>query len=171
LSEKFNAVPYHEFIQSDRRWRELHAFIKSQEFIQTVISIADIKTGPAFTAAQFTSRFEFSSLPANGGFIRPHRDIPSKIITLVIPIMKKGDWDSSWGGGTDILTAVDPDKPLVDYQSPSSEFHRVRTIPYEPNQCLMFCKTASSWHSVSPIRGPAGIWRRTLTVNIERNAA
>ena len=47
------------------------------------------------------------------------------------------------------------------------EMEVLHTYPFTPNQCVLFVKTFNSWHSVAPMRGPAGKLRRTLTINIE----
>lgn len=113
-----------------------------------------------------TSRFEFSSLPAAGGCLRPHRDIPSKLVTLVIPMVRPDEWKQEWGGGTDLLTPASSNE-LRDYQAEFNEFNVSKTIPYAPNQAFIFLRSDKSWHSVGPIKGPQGKTRRTLTINIE----
>jgi len=45
---------------------------------------------------------------------------------------------------------------------------RVRTLPFRPNQCVVFVKTFNSLHAVSPVGGGPSVLRRTLTINIER---
>src|SRR5256885_897092 len=54
-----------------------------------------------------SARFEFSMLPANGGFIRPHTDSPHKIITLVVAMLNEGEWNPEFGGGTEVLRPRD----------------------------------------------------------------
>ena len=44
------------------------------------------------------SRFEFSMLAADGGFILPHTAAPEKIVTLVISMVREGEWDNQIGG-------------------------------------------------------------------------
>src|SRR3546814_8852602 len=38
------------------------------------------------------ARFEFSSMPITGGSIRPHTDATSKLVTMVIPMLRDGEW-------------------------------------------------------------------------------
>jgi hypothetical protein len=116
------------------------------------------------------TRFEFSALPAHGGSIAPHTDAPNKIITLVISIAQEGEWDPAWGGGTDVLVPNDPRESYNFYNKylAFDACTTIRTVPYVPNQCMLFLKTYNSLHCVKPTTGPEnGPVRKTLTVNIE----
>jgi hypothetical protein len=120
---------------------------------------------------RLTARFEFSMLPADGGHIKPHTDDPKKCITLVVS-MSDDTWDAAWGGGTDILRPVDPRNTYnqLNRQLEFDDVEVIRSYPLCPNQCLVFVKTFNSLHSVSPMRGPDGVMRRTLTINIEQRS-
>ena len=113
LSEKFNSANYHDYIAKTPAWRELHAWIKSEAFFCSVIEMLrahdiDLGLGKArFTGKgiwpwrlhelmkgrwprddlSFRTRFEFSMLPAEGGYVTPHTDTPRKIITLVVSMV------------------------------------------------------------------------------------
>jgi hypothetical protein len=101
LSEKNNPRQYQESIRSRPVWRELHRWLKSDEFILGVMkALRDrhIDLGykklptPAKRLAKFarnvvrghldagrpalSARFEFSMLPAAGGSVIPHTDAP-----------------------------------------------------------------------------------------------
>lgn len=117
-----------------------------------------------------TARFEFSMLPADGGHIKPHTDAPQKDITLIFSMAQPGEWDSSHGGGTDMERPKDVTQNFnhVNKQLEFDEVEKIRTFPFEPNQCVIFVKTFNSFHSVPPMTGPPGVMRRTLTINIER---
>lgn len=117
-----------------------------------------------------STRFEFSMLPADGGHIKPHTDAPQKLVTLVFSIVGPGEWDPAWGGGTNMDAPVD-ERRTFNHMNQQLEFGEVepfRTFDFEPNQCVVFIKTFNSLHSVPPMTGPAGVMRRTLTLNIER---
>ncbi len=174
LSEVNNPENYHAFIAASPLWTAFHAYIKSPAFIEQMRVVLlshgldPIPKGPAYR-----SRFEYSLLPADGGALRPHTDIPSKLVTLVVSMLPEAkDWDPAWGGGTDVL------KPkagrqivLQDYKAGFDEFDVVETFPYVSNQCVVFVKTDDSWHSVGPLTGTGSdALRRTLTINIERPA-
>jgi len=116
------------------------------------------------------ARFEFSTLPSDGGCIRPHTDAPTKIITLVVSIVQAGARNPAWKGGPDILRPKDIRRNYnffnryIDFD----ECVTLRTIEYLPNQCIMFLKTFNSLHAVPPIQNQGGhASRRTLTINIE----
>lgn len=168
LSERNNPDKYKEVIKSDWVWQAFHRYIKSAEFMGGVFKALQSKGIELSSKGSFRPRFEFSSLPADGGHILPHTDIPTKVITLIVGMDVPGTWDHSWGGGTDILAPKDATNLLVDYQAPLEAFDIVHTFKHEPNEAIIFVKTTNSWHSVGPITGPFGKKRRTLTINIEK---
>jgi hypothetical protein len=170
LSERNNADHYRAFLASSPAWHRFHAHIKHEFIADALTRLVGLGAlaESALVGHTFTARFEFSSLPADGGVLRPHTDIPSKIVTVVIGMDRPSEWDPAWGGGTDILRPRDPHATLLDYQAPLSAFDVVHTFAHESNEAVVFVKTEDSWHSVGPIAGPAGHYRRTLTINIER---
>ncbi len=116
------------------------------------------------------ARFEFSVLPGDGGHILPHTDAPQKLVTLVISMLDAEEWADEWGGGTEVLRAKDP-TVAFNKMNRYLEFdgvQRLRSLPFRPNQCVIFVKTFNSLHAVSPVRGGSEVLRRTLTINIER---
>lgn len=170
LSEVNHPEAYMAVIRAEPIWRSFYSWIKRPEFANSLLVQLQAR-GFDFPAGQTRSRFEFSSLPAAGGRIDPHRDIPSKLVTLVLPMVAGQAWDPAWGGGTDLLRfrSLVPEDSVQDYKVPRSAFEVAVSIPYVPNQALIFVRSPVSWHSVGPFTGPQdGPWRRTLTVNIER---
>ena len=168
LNERMS-IEFHEYISEHPIWWAFHNSIKKPEFPEFIFFILKshgIEIAP--NPDGWTTRFEFSAMPAEGGWIVPHTDIYSKAVTLIFSILGPGEWNPSWGGGTDVLVPKDPTAQYKDYKAPLELFDRVETFNYKPNQCIIFIKTENSWHSVGPIQGPAGKWRRTLTLNIER---
>lgn len=169
LSERNNPAFYHRFIAETEGWREFYHYVKSVEF-QTMVfqTLITCRMPVPFNEKGFKARFEFSSLPVDGGFLAPHTDIPSKVLTLVIP-MYITYWDTAWGGGTEILKPKDSTQKLIDYQAPWDAFERTAIAAYVPNNCLIFLKSDVSWHGVYPIGGK-GVkeFRRTITINLEK---
>jgi hypothetical protein len=109
-------------------------------------------------------------LPAAGGNVLPHTDSPGKIITFVISIVRPGEWDCKFGGGTDVNRALTPELQF-NYRNRQARFDDMEvlhTYEFTPNQAVVFVKTFNSWHSVRPMTGsdPA-VMRKTLTINIE----
>jgi hypothetical protein len=132
-------------------------------------ALACLRTGVT-NRIPLRSRFEFSMLPADGGNIKPHTDSHQKLITLVVSIVGKGEWDPAYGGGTAVLRA----KQATDhfnFMNRQLEFDQVEhlhSFPFEPNQCVVFVKTFNSLHAVRPMTGAgSGLMRKTLTINIE----
>jgi len=159
LSERCNREQYAEFVTKHPVWRPFHDYIKTATFRDMVFGVFR-QQGVTFPRGTYYARFEFSSLPADGGRIAPHRDIPSKVLTIVVPMTAA----EVPGWGTDIL------EPLVpvgkDYESPRDAFRTVASFDYAPNSFGLFAKTENSWHAIGPLKGAAG-YRRTLTLNIE----
>jgi len=196
LSEKFNAQNYATYIKSHPRWRELHDWVKSREFIASVVAMLEhqhIDLGMRLDAHTFgrrlkvlrreikrrrwprtetplSSRFEFSMLPADGGYHRPHTDNPTKYITLVVSMVKEGEWNPAFGGGTDVLRTkhCEHSYNLVNNSLEFDDVERIDTFDFTPNQSVVFIKTFNSLHSVWPMTGKGSpAMRRTLTINIE----
>jgi hypothetical protein len=192
LSEVNHPHHYRRYVRTQPAWRELHGYFKSREFLHETIAMLfkhhlDVGLGGQFLAREgqlslidklkvlrrtrkLSARFEFSMLPADGGFIKPHTDAPQKLITLVLSMMPPGEWDSAFGGGTEMLKPRDITRNY-NYMNRQFEFEQMETVgsfPFEPNQAVVFIKTFNSWHAVHPIRGAGSkIMRKTVTINIE----
>jgi hypothetical protein len=169
LSERNRPEHYIGFIKTSPIWLEFYRYVKQGALLSHLFSCL-ARAGIEVPQGKFSTRFEFSSLPADGGGIEAHTDIPSKVFTLILPIMRAGEWDETWGGGTEVLRPVDPWRRYQDYREPRKAFETAETYAYAPNQCVIFIKTFNSWHAVGPIQGPVGQWRRTLTLNVEKVA-
>ena len=195
LSEKSNPKAYYDFIKSKPIWRDFHSFVKSRTFIKGVVeALAErhIDLGykklptPAKRAwklarnlsrgtldagrPSLSARFEYSMLPAEGGYVIPHTDSPGKIITMVVSMIDEGEWDPALGGGTDVNKPKDPALTYneLNRQAEFDEMEVLDTFEFTPNQGVIFIKTFNSWHSVRPMTGkdPA-VMSKTLTINIE----
>ncbi|MDA0821797.1 MAG: hypothetical protein O3C28_05160 [Proteobacteria bacterium] len=194
LSQVNNPRQYNRFVDGSPPWQRFHRFIKSKEFIAGAMDSLrqhgiDLGfPGPGFAERirlraralkrgnpvpyfpRLKARFEFSAMPIAGGNIAPHTDHPKKIITMVIPLLRDGEWNADWGGGTSVVWPKDTSKifnPLNTYLD-FDETERLKTFEFEPNQCLFFIKTNNSWHAVWPMTGSdPNIFRNTLTINIE----
>jgi hypothetical protein len=193
LSEKENPKAYGDFVQSRAIWREFHQWIKSDEFAYGALEmlkghhidlgfehvdpakrvVKRVKTALTGRVSPrevpLKARFEFSALPADGGCLPPHTDAPSKIVTMVVSMAQEGEWNPAWGGGTDVNR---PKSNALVYNQMNTvagfdDMDVLDSYAFTPNQAVIFVKTFNSWHSVRPMAGPAGVLRRTLTVNIE----
>jgi hypothetical protein len=202
LSQKFHADKYHDFIRQHPVWRDFHAWIKSDAFASEVmqtlkersvdlgfgkqVSASDralkrlknvLRGRPWQRAPWLTARFEFSMLPAAGGYVIPHTDERNKIVTIVVSMMREGEWDPAFGGGTDVNRPKDIRRNF-NWMNDKAEFDDMEvidTFDFTPNQAVIFVKTFNSWHSVRPMSGPktgngSAAMRKTLTINIEAHA-
>jgi hypothetical protein len=195
LSERNNPAQYKAFIASQPLWAKLHAHFKSKSFIEETLeflgrhnidlglgeyrftNVAGAKRSGVVSRLtgrpELSARFEFSMMGGQGGHILPHTDDHRKLITLVFSMNKMGEWDDSWGGGTQVCWPKDRTK-IYNHTNKYLEFGEVdvlKSFDFKPNQCILFIKTYNSWHQVAPIQAPVGSpLRKTLTVNIERLA-
>jgi hypothetical protein len=184
------------FAHLDRHpvWRRFYDYVKSDAFIEGALAMLKqrhvdlglgrqsfaqrsvkrfkaIKKGsPLPHFSKLSARFEFSAMPVTGGSIRPHTDDPSKVVTMVIPILAEGEWDPAYGGGTSVIRPKDGTLVFnrVNHYLDFDAVEEVQTFPFQPNQCLIFVKTYNSWHAVWPMTGnDERVLRKTLTINIE----
>ena len=197
LSELNNPDRYHEYVRRSRPWRDFHQWIKREQFPDEILAmlcqhnidldVPRVDGNAAFvgrslleklrlrglhqTRSGLSARFEFSMLPADAGFIKPHTDSPQKIITLVIAILPRGEWNPSFGGGTEVLRPRDIENNY-NYKNKYLEFHEVVTLAtfdYVPNNCVIFIKTFNSLHGVRPMKASdPKLMRKTVTINIEK---
>ena len=173
LLTELEGQPYYDFVDAHPQWREFYDEIKSIDFREQVLSFVRSHTNGSSTddraADSFTSRFEFSALPTNGGSQRPHTDSPRKVITLVLSLMKEGEWNPNWGGGTSICRPKD-ETLHSNYSNQYLDFDDVEvidTLPFIPNGCVMFVKTDVSWHCVTPINLPdSSAMRKTVAISL-----
>jgi hypothetical protein len=199
LSEKFMKGNYNTFIERTRPWKEFHGWLKSEEFIRATLGFLesvgiDLDVAKSFEPVpkrigralgamvkdrrlpslppRLRSRFEFSVLEADGGEVAPHTDTPKKIVTLVLSMVKKGEWDPAIGGGLDVNRSLDP-RYAFNWNNRSVPWESVEvleTIPFVPNQCIVFVKTFNSLHSVRPMRQKGfRALRKSVTIVIEKD--
>jgi hypothetical protein len=197
LSEKWAPGNYARFLRENREWNAFHSWVKSDDFIRKTVDFlkdnhVDLPLSEAFeTSSQkmkrffksvkrghlpsrgvrLRSRFEFSSLKADGGRVEPHTDAARKVITLVLSMIKDGEWDTAFGGGLDVNRAKDS-RYEYNWQNrmvPWDQVEVVDTIPFVPNQCTVFVKTHNSLHSVREMtqKGSKTL-RKSVTVVIEK---
>ena len=189
LAERNNGEKYHAFLAGTPVWGEFYRHLKSDAFVRKVLEFLkanNIDLGLdnyRFTTKRRSSlmsrikrrtelgaRFEFSAMGGNGGSILPHTDSPNKLVTLVMSMIKPGEWDQAWGGGTQMCLPKDRTK-VYNHMNRYMTFEEVDvtdSYPFVPNQCILFIKTFNSWHQVTPIHTPPGSpLRKTVTVNIE----
>ena len=195
LSETNNSSNYRQFLKSAPEWRQFHDYVKSREFIERTFKMLDANNihvplrkpkvvsraggsskktsllGRLLGRTELNARFEFSMMGGDGGHIRPHTDMPRKMITFVFSMVGPDEWDERWGGSTDVVWPKNP-KNLYNEGNKFFEFDDVTTLKkfmFNPNQAVVFVKTWNSWHAVEPLKAPSPAnLRKTLTVNIER---
>ncbi len=198
LSEKFNPSEYHNFIRGNETWQRFHAWVKSDDFIRHTVDFLvrqniDLGLDEAFETPsrrlsrvadsllsgrlpnrrpRLRTRFEFSVLKADGGEVSPHTDTPKKIITLVLSMIRAGEWQPEFGGGLDVNRATDKAFAFnwKNQVVPWDKVEIIDTIPIVPNQCTVFVKTFNSLHSVRKMQqAGSNALRKTVTIVIEKD--
>ena len=194
LSEKENPRIYKEFVQSNPIWRKFYRWIKSDDFVYGIMDtlrehhidlgyryvpelkrlkkrFRDIARGRLCSRApRLRARFEFSALPADGGHLVPHTDSLPKVVTIIVSMVREGEWNPAFGGGTDVNRPKDTQRSFNQLNKLASfgEMEVLDTFEFAPNQGVIFVKTFNSWHSVRPMTGVGSdALRRTLTINLE----
>jgi hypothetical protein len=182
LLTELEGESYYDFVNANPAWQKLYTEVKSLNFRTQVLAFLRSHLGEgtggtagtegAESAGRFVSRFEFSALPTSGGSQRPHTDSPRKVVTLVLSLMKEGEWSPDWGGGTSICTPKDR-RLLSNYSNEYLDFDDVEvvdTFPFVANACVIFVKTSVSWHCVTPINLPDGTdgppLRKTVAISL-----
>lgn len=112
--------------------------------------------------------FEFSMIPTDGGYIKPHTDGADKLVIMVIPIVDNENLSKIVNAGTKILKPTD-DKYKYNYLNSTVPFEAtevIREIPFKKNQFFLFVKTHNSLHSVGPMINPSAsdktLMRKTI---------
>jgi hypothetical protein len=152
------------------RGRRVSALNQSSSWDERLRAIPDKLSRLRRAESSLSVRFEFSMMPADGGSIKPHTDAPQKLITIVLSMVRPGEWNPAHGGGTSMLRPKDVTRSFnhLNKQASFDDMEIIHTFEFLPNQCLIFVKTFNSWHSVSPMTGAgANAMRKTLTINIE----
>jgi hypothetical protein len=198
LGRNHGRAQFEKFTTTNPVWSRFRAAVESEAFIRDVVkflgmnniaprvgrgldgprkrlarAIADVRQGrlPQI-GPRLTSRFEFSVLRADGGEVTPHTDAPRKIITIVLAMIREGEWDPAWGGALDMNRTRDPRYAFNWHNRavPWEAVEIVDTVPFLPNQALIFVKTHNSLHSVRRMTqtgSPA--LRKSVTIVIERD--
>ncbi|MGH0035617.1 MAG: hypothetical protein ACQGVK_11385 [Myxococcota bacterium] len=198
LAEHMNPRAYRDFVASTPPWKDLHAWIKSRAFVDSVEralldhridiwlgerqrtfvkrsrrALRDLRRGRLPSERlRLRTRFEFSALPADGGLVMPHTDTPKKVVTLVVSMVGEGEWNPEWGGGTEVSRPLDASESFnwENRQLPFDQVAPLHTYAFQPNQCILFVKTFNSLHCVRPMTAHGSdVLRRTLTINIEHD--
>jgi len=194
LSTTCHGQQYKDFIRATPIWSRFDRWIKSTEFIdsimgslndhhldlgyrpgisrgkQTIKNLKALLRGrPSNRGMRLAGSWEFQMIPANGGFLLPHTDAPSKIVTMTISITRKGEWDTAYGGGLDLNHPKRKELLFnqLNEQAAFEDMEVLDTFEFLPNTGVVFIKTFNSWHSIRPIQGPEnGPMRRNLVINV-----
>lgn len=187
-----------DWIQRHAAWREFYGAISTRDFAYDVLDLLSqhgIDLGirrerrsayrrarqvvgdvikrhryPQFERPIFT-RFGFFMMPADGGYLSPHTDAASKIVTMVFSMTREGEWDPALGGSLEVVWPKDRTRSFnhVNRFLHFDQVEPLRSYEFRPNQCVVFVKTFNSFHCVRPMHTSGStLMRKTAIVNIER---
>lgn len=192
LSDRVRRAGYLRFLRQTPVWKDFHRWVTSDAFIVhllDVLSEHELKLpyrqrppvrrylrhlafglmGRPDHRGSLRSRFEFSMLPADGGKVIPHTDSPGKVVTLILSMVADDEWDADVGGGTDVNMPKRPELTFnrMNDKAGFDDVTVVDTVPFLPNQAVVFLRTHNSWHSVRPMTAAgSALMRRTVTINV-----
>ena len=163
LSEHLDPDNYWRFINSCKPWGEFRDYLNSMAFRHELID-ALARGGVMLALGGWYVTYEFSYLPGDKGYVPHHVDVPVKILAIVIPMMREGEWDPEWDGTTEYMQRT---LGMTRWETPKGEhLTGFRLYPPRPNTCDLHINTLGlSWHQVR-CRGPHYAIRKTLTVNL-----
>jgi len=145
------------FVKRRPEWRRFHEWLR-REFPAICMKVLSFEP-----ASKRNVRFEFSSLPGDGGEVRPHPDTSKKLATAVMYF--DHNWDPAWGGAFEALRhKTDPDGDFTDVRCPWEDVETVLSVPVEPRRIGFMLRQNNSLHGVRPVNAPRP--RRTITVNM-----
>jgi len=143
------------FVQSSPLWTKFSDYIESTQFCSNIADALK-RNRIELTLQVFHTRFEFSFLPAVNGNIKPHVDMGHKILGIVIPIVRPGEWKPEWRGGTEMLAPPDE----------NGNHEILHTCEFKPNVLNVHCRVPDvSWHRVI-CEGPPNVMRKSITINL-----
>ena len=162
---KFNLNELHpefwRFLQQDVVWADFYQWCLADKLKYIVCSrlgLDNSKIGKR--------KFEFSAVPADGGLLNPHPDTGGKLATVVF-FFPHPEWrQRSWGGNFEVLRV----KKSYTTKNPTfDDVETVESVAYQRNRMVMMKRSPVSFHAVRPLTGPAGSFRRSVTVNFLRS--
>jgi hypothetical protein len=192
LSDHKSRRNYLHFIRRTPIWRELAEWITSDRFVAYVLEVLTERdldlgyvqrppmrrlvrqlgfglSGRRDRHTSLVSRFEFSMLPADGGYLLPHTDSARKVISMVVSMVADEEWEPAFGGATDVNK---PKHERLMYNESNrkacfDEMDIVDSFPFRPNQSVVFIRAYNSWHSVRPMtaRGSPAM-RKSITISL-----
>ena len=115
--------------------------------------------------------YEFSMLKRDT-MLPPHTDSTDKILAFVL-YFPSTEWQSEWGGGTQIYRPRDKqyNANWSNSRMPLTDVDLVFDSGFKPNRLFFFVKSANSWHGVTRLACPEGVLRRSFNFALSIPAA
>jgi hypothetical protein len=117
-----------------------------------------------FGTENFAIRFMWHYATKNQS-VSPHFDSPRKLGSHIF-YFNDENWNPSWGGQTTLY--FDEKNKISKKSNPSpKDFDSFFSSEISKNCSLIFKNTDKSWHGVSPLECPEGIYRKVFILVIE----
>lgn len=167
LADHPDPKPFFDYVAEYPIWTQWDKYIRGPQFLSQVRQvIKQLGVKVPLLQKKCYPRWTFTVL-GHGACLPPHTDAACKIVTLALSMRHHSErWEPSWKGSTDVLKSKDPTQ-VHPYPGRFEDFDVVHRYPYGFNQCVMFIKSDTSWHSVGPWEAPHGQLRKAVIVNIE----
>ena len=127
-------------------WREVIADVMDPAYRRTIAQLTEVDL------SETTMKVRLCKYPP-GGWMLPHTDQPRRVVTQIIYL--NPEWEASWGGHLQILGSERADD-VVESVSPKR------------NRSVLFVRSDTSYHAVTPVDEACGKTRRTLLVQFTR---
>jgi len=156
LNDWFSPNTYWTFLENNKVWGAFADYVLGNEFKVYLIAALARNKIQLRREGWYTS-FEFSFLPGLHGCIPPHVDNKAKAMAFVFSMVRDGEWQDEWDGGTQMLRQTTPGQQA---------FETTTTVPFRPNTCNVHLrKQGVSFHKVD-CHGPEGSMRKTITLSV-----
>lgn len=132
--------------QIDGIWRSLYDELVAPSYRRVIGEMLEID----LTDSQLELRL--SAYPPSG-WLSPHTDRDDKLVSQIYYFNRT--WDAAWGGTFNVLEASDAGVPSA-------------SIAPLLGMSVLFVRSDSSWHSVSPVHPDTDQVRKTLLVHFTK---
>ena len=173
-----------DFCERHATWRSFADFVSSEQFVGDLNHLLldvlrrsrgimalrrwNLETTDWMRAWRqtVTTDLEFSRI-GSSGYIMPHTDTPSKLVSLLLYFPDQS-WQNSYGGSTEFYRPKrrSHENNWANRSQPFSEMLLLERFNFVPNRLVGFVKSRNSYHGVSPISCPEGMTRDSLNINI-----
>jgi Rps23 Pro-64 3,4-dihydroxylase Tpa1-like proline 4-hydroxylase len=170
-----NESNFYEFLNKNETWKKFIEKIDSEEFIEDIIEIFNIKYVyscnssykkflPFFKKVKLDLTFNKSK---KGSYSEPHTDVTRKIVSIVY-FFTDDNWKKEDGGLVKLFKPIkkEDEENWRNKIIKENELELIKTIFPKPNSLYGFKKTKNSYHGVSKVNCDNNKSRNVLMINL-----